>query len=124
MAAIHKNEEKSYYFGAEKAAKAAAATNTNSSSTRPTLIELLHEAKADKKISTASEFGDVDKVEDGLLARAREETLNWLGKWTVDRKGGEEELEKKTVEMMQATLYFTAGAMRAEKQIKFDFFFL
>jgi len=50
--------------------------------------------------------------------------LNWLGKWTVDRKGGEEELEKRTVEMIQAALYFTAGAMRPEKQIKFDFFFL
>jgi len=60
----------------------------------------------------------------GILARAPEEIINYVGQWHVDETGGEKELEKRTAEMIQATILFTAGAQRPPKVVKFDFFFM
>lgn len=50
--------------------------------------------------------------------------IDYASKWTVNKEGGEEELEKKTVEMIQSSIYIAAGAQRPPKEVKFDFFFM
>lgn len=58
------------------------------------------------------------------MVRARDEMIDYASKWTVNKEGGEEELEKKTVEMIQSSIYIAAGAQRPPKEVKFDFFFM
>lgn len=125
QAAIHDNWIGTIYLNAEKKAQAAAAatTTTNNSPKHLSLIHLLKEIKADKKLSSAATWDDGNKIK-ALMDRAPEETLKYTNAWTVDPAGGEKELEKRTVEMIQAAVWFTAGAQRPPKQVKFDFFFL
>lgn len=85
-----------------------------------TLVELLDEIRADKKLSTAAHWDDPNKVRDGLLKRAPDETVHYAKQWTVSPG----ELEKKTAQMINAAVYFTAAAQHPPKQVKFDFYFM
>lgn len=75
---------------AEKAAR----TSKSSKS----LVELLDEIRADKKLSTAARWDDGNKIRDGVLARAPEEMLKYASQWKVSP----EDLEEKTAEMTNA----------------------
>jgi len=119
QAAVHDNWMVNFYLSAEKAAA------ENSSSPSPSIIQLLNDIRADKKLNTAVKWDSgEDKIRDGLMSRAPEETIKFVSSWSLDKTGGEKELEKRTAEMMQAALYYTAGAQKPPKQVKFDFFFM
>lgn len=63
------------------------------------LVELLDEIRADKKLSTAANWEDGNKVRDGVLARAPDEMLKYASQWKVSA----EDLEEKTAEMTNAS---------------------
>jgi hypothetical protein len=46
--------------------------------------------------------------------------INYASQWTVS----EHDLERKTAEMTNTAIYFTAAAQRPPKQVKFDFYFI
>ncbi|KAF7872511.1 hypothetical protein EAF04_003432 [Stromatinia cepivora] len=83
-----------------------------------TIPQLLDEIRADKKLSTAPEWSDGNKIRDGILGRAPDEMVKYASQWTV----GKGELEAKTAQMMNSAVYFTAAAQRPPKQVKFDFY--
>ena len=60
----------------------------------------------------AAHWEDGNKIRDGLLVRAPEEMIKYASSWTVS----EGDLEKKTVEMINTAIYFTAAAQRPPKQ--------
>jgi len=102
-----------FLLGAEKAAK-------SSGSASKTLPELLDEIRADKKLSTAAEWNDGNKIRDGILKRAPDEAFKYASQWVVPP----EKLEEKTVEMINTTIYFTGAAQNPPKRVKFDFYFI
>lgn len=118
QAAVHDSWLSNFYLPAEKAA------STNKTSPTPSIVQLLKEIHADRKLSTAATWDDPNKIRDGLMARAPEETIKYVSQWSVDKSGGEKELQKRTAEMIQAAIWFTAGAQNPPKVIKFDLFFM
>ena len=77
------------------------------------MSELLDEIRSNKKLSTAAEWSDDNKVRDGIMARASDEMLKYTSQWIVTP----ENLEEKTVEMINSTIYFTAAAQHPPKQV-------
>ncbi|KAG4438314.1 hypothetical protein IFR05_006201 [Cadophora sp. M221] len=98
----------------------AAANSNPNPSLNTTLVELLEEIRADKKLATSAHWEDPNKVRDGILVRAPEEMIRITSKWTVTPGT----LERKTAEMTNAAIFFTAAAQRPPKQVKFDFFYM
>ena len=90
QAAVHTNYMNKLFLPAEKAA----ASQTSSKG----LVELLHEIRSDKKLSTAAQWKDDNKLRDGILVRAPEEMLKYASQYIVS----EDELEEKTAEMTNA----------------------
>jgi hypothetical protein len=78
-----------------------------------TLPQLLDEIRTDKKLSTAAWWSDPNKLRDGILGRAADEMIRYASQWTVSPG----ELEKKTAEMTNAAIYFTATAQNPPKQV-------
>ncbi|RFU33437.1 hypothetical protein B7463_g2875, partial [Scytalidium lignicola] len=114
QACVHDDWIKNALLPAEEAAKSL------SKPSNKTLLQLIKEIAADKKLSTAAEWHDGNKIRDGILKRAPEEALKYASQWTVS----ESELERKTVEMIDAAIYVTATAQHPPKQVKFDFYFM
>ena len=54
------------------------------------------------------------------MVRAPEEMVNYASQWKVSV----DELEQKAGEMVNAAVYFTAGAQHPPKQVKFDFYYM
>ena len=75
--------------------------------------ELLDEIRVNKKLSTAAEWNQPNKVRDGIIAHASDEMLKYTSQWIVTP----ENLEQKTVEMINSTIYFTAAAQHPPKQV-------
>lgn len=82
--------------------------------------EILDEIRANKKLSTAAEWSDSNKVRDGIIARASDEMLKYTSQWIVTP----ENLEQKTAEMINSCIYYTAAAQHPPKQVKIDFYFM
>lgn len=101
---MHVDWESKYLLAVEKAA---------TEPSKKTMVELLEEIRADKKVSTAAHWSDANKIRDGLLVRAPDETFKFVKQWTVPPG----ELEKKTAEMTNAAVYFTAAAQNPPKQV-------
>ncbi len=91
QAAVHERWMGNFLIPAEKAS----ASGTPGSKS---LASLLDEIRADKKLSTAAHWDDGNKVRDGLLVRAPEETIKYTSQYTV----GPDQLEEKTAEMINA----------------------
>lgn len=108
-ACVHANWITKYLLQAEAAAK----SNAEQTSTTKTLVELLDEIRADKKLSSAAHWEDGNKIRDGLLKRAPEEMVKYASQWVVTP----ETLEQKTAEMANAAIYFTAAAQHPPKQV-------
>lgn len=104
QAATHDSWTGDYLLRVEKA--------STSPSTK-TLPQLLDEIRADKKLSTAAWWSDPNKLRDGTLGRAADEMIRYASQWTVSPG----ELEKKTAEMTNAAIYFTATAQNPPKQV-------
>jgi hypothetical protein len=82
--------------------------------TSKVMPELLDEIRANKKLSTAAEWSDGNKVRDGIIGRASEEMLKYTSQWVVTP----ENLEQKTVEMINSCIYYTAAAQNPPKQVR------
>lgn len=113
QACVHTDWTKDFVL-AEEAAKAQSRPSNKS------LLQLIDEIAADKKLSMAAHWEDDNKIRDGILKRAPEEMIKYAAQWNVP----EAELDKKTVEMINTAIYFSAAAQHPPKQVKFDFFFL
>lgn len=130
--AVHTGWIGPYLVEAEKQAKTAG-TGPKS------MVQLLDEIRADKKLSTAAHWDDGNKIRDGILVRAPDEMIKYASQWTVKPEG----LEAKTAEMINANgmcecsldvnynhinffqiVYYTGCAQHPPKQIKFDFYFM
>jgi hypothetical protein len=96
------------------------AANARSVPSNRTLPELLDAIRADSKLSVAAEWNDGNKIRDGILVRAPDEMIKYASQWTVR----ESNLEKKTAEMINAAIYFTATAQNPPKQVRSVFFVL
>ncbi|KAJ5921641.1 hypothetical protein N7454_009115, partial [Penicillium verhagenii] len=91
------------------------------SSATKSLIDLQREIHGNEKLRKAMDYTHgVSQIQDGLLVNAREEFLTLMSAWKVQPQ----ELEEKTAESLNATLYWTSLAQRPEKQIRFDFFLM
>ncbi|CAN8095312.1 unnamed protein product [Discula destructiva] len=89
--------------------------------TPPRIMALLDEARCDKKISSAMRAEDGMLTIEGLFKRASEEVLRVISKVKV----WPEELEERTVEMFDASLFMSAAAtFHPKKTNKFDFFLI
>ena len=103
-----------FFHGAEKAAGKIGKPGTKS------MVTLLEEIRADKKLSTAADWGDGNKIRDGILKRAPDEMIKYASQFTVEPA----KLTERTAEMINAAVYFTGGAQHPPKQIKFDFYYM
>ena len=90
QAAVHDSWLNPFLLGAEKAA----ASTGNSKS----LVGLLDEIRADRKLSTAAHWSDSNKIRDGILVRAPNEMIKYASQFKV----GTEELAEKTAEATNA----------------------
>ncbi|KAL2793203.1 hypothetical protein BJX66DRAFT_306566 [Aspergillus keveii] len=83
-----------------------------------TMLQLLEEARANKKLARSSHWDDGNKMRDGVLKRAPEEMINIASQYTVS----EDQVQAKFAEMVNTSVYFTSASQRPKKVIKFDFF--
>lgn len=114
QACCHQNWTGEFLLAAEKDSKSRASTSSK------TIPELLDEIRANKKLSTAAEWSDPNKIRDGVIARASDEMLKYTSEWHVTP----ENLEQKTAEMINSCIYYTAAAQNPPKQVKIDFYFM
>ena len=103
QAAVHDDWMSFYLFTTER--------ESTASSTK-TMPDLLDEIRKDAKLSSAAEWDDANKVRDGILKRAPGEMINYAKQWTVS----EADIDQKTAEIINTTIYFTAAAQRPPKQ--------
>ena len=89
---MHSNWVSPLFLNSEKAAKEAGKPDSKN------LVELLDEIRADKKLSTAAQWDDGNKIRDGILKRAPEEMVKYASQWNVEA----DRLEEKTAEMTNA----------------------
>jgi hypothetical protein len=73
-----------------------------------------------KEIFDAPRWADGNKIRDGIMKRAGDRMLSYAAQVRVKP----EALAEKTAEMTNAAAYYTAGAQRSDKAIKYDFFFM
>ena len=92
QAAVHDAWLTAYFKGTEAAARA------NSQSTSKSLVQLIDEVRADRKLSTAAHWEDRNKIRDGILVRAPEEMIKYGSQWIVPVN----QLEEKTAEKTNA----------------------
>ncbi|PSS00788.1 HypA protein [Coniella lustricola] len=85
----------------------------------PRIMKLIDEVRNDEKLRGAARMDDDNKIRDGVLARAPEEMLRVISKVKIRP----EELDERTAEMFDASLYVAAAAsFRFEN--KFNFFLM
>lgn len=116
MCAVSSQYMTQYYDGIRQQIAAKPDHRSNKS-----LFDLLSEIQSNDKLAHSPRWEDGNKVRDGVIARAANEMIEIASQWRVsDAK----DLEKKTAEMTNLVAYFTAAAIRPQKQIKFDFFYM
>jgi hypothetical protein len=135
QAAIHEDwTGPRYLLPAEKAAGGIGTPG------KKTMLQILEEIRADKKLANSSHWEDGNRMRDGVLVRAPDEMIKYAAEFTVS----ENQLEAKLVEIINTVgrcrlspglhkqtlivswylAYFTATAQRPTKQVKFDFFYI
>ncbi|KAL4933814.1 questin oxidase family protein [Aspergillus undulatus] len=85
-----------------------------------TMLQLLEEARTDRKLASSVHWEDGNKLRDGVLKRAPEEMIKYASQWTVS----EEQMQEKFAEMVDTSVYFTSASQRPSKKVKFDFFYI
>ncbi|KAK2023977.1 HypA protein [Colletotrichum zoysiae] len=117
QAAVHKNQLKGFFEETERRANETTTTTT----TMPRIADLVDEIRADRKLATAAEMKDANKIFDGVLKRAPEEMMGVTSKVKVRP----EELDERTAEMFHTAFYVAGGAaLRPGKEAKWDFFLI
>lgn len=66
---------------------------------KKTMLQLLEEARADKKLASSVLWEDGNKLRDGVLKRAPEEMLKYASQYTVS----EEQIQEKFAEMVDVS---------------------
>lgn len=103
-----------FLFPAEKAAGGVGKPG------KKTMLQLLEEAAADKKLARSATWEDGNKLRDGVLKRAPEEMIKYAAQFTVS----EEQVQEKFAETVDTCVYYTSAAQRPSKVVKFDFFLI
>ncbi|KAF1824015.1 uncharacterized protein K489DRAFT_316886 [Dissoconium aciculare CBS 342.82] len=115
QAACHDAWIADYFLPAEEAARKVTDVDN-----LPSIVQLLDDIRADKQIYEAPRWSDGNKIRDGIMKRAGDRMLSYAAKVRVKP----EALAEKTAEMTNAAAYYTAGAQKSNKAIKYDFFFI
>ncbi|EME39560.1 hypothetical protein DOTSEDRAFT_38729 [Dothistroma septosporum NZE10] len=84
------------------------------------IAQLLDEIHDDSALEQAAQWPDGNKIRDGVLARAGDRMVYYASQIRVKP----EELKEKTAEMTNAVAYYTGGAQRPDKAVKFDFYYM
>ncbi|ODM20900.1 hypothetical protein SI65_03953 [Aspergillus cristatus] len=87
---------------------------------KKTMLQLLEEARADKKLASSVLWEDGNKLRDGVLKRAPEEMIKYASQYRVS----EDQIQEKFAEMVDVSVYFTSASQRPSKEVKFDFFYI
>ena len=90
QAAVHASWLNAFLLSAEKAAQ----TTEGGKS----MVDLLDEIRADKKLSTAAHWKDDNKIRDGIMVRAPDEMIKYASQWKV----APQELMRTNAEMTNA----------------------
>ena len=119
QAAVHDNWIRPLYFESEKGATTKKEENQKPKS----LVKLLDEIHDDEILRSAPHWEDGNKIRDGILKRAPDQMIHYLSQFWIEKRS-EQELERKTAEMIDAAVYYTTGAQRPPKIVKIDFYFM
>ena len=85
------------------------------------LTQLLREIHADKELATAAHSSDSNEIRDGIIARAPDAMLKYASQYAISPQ---DDLAKRTAEMINASVLFTGSAQHPPKEVKFDFYFI
>jgi len=66
---------------------------------KKTMLQLLEEARADKKLASSAYWEDGNKLRDGVLKRAPEEMIKYASQYTVS----EDQIQEKFAEMVDVS---------------------
>ncbi|KAI0169507.1 hypothetical protein GGR52DRAFT_550358 [Hypoxylon sp. FL1284] len=114
QAAVHQDNLRKLLLAAENASESV-------SEPMPSIASLLKEVRSNEKLANSAQMKDGNKIRDGVLARAWDETIALTSRVKVKP----EELDEKTAEMYHAAIYEgTLAAFHPGKQPKFDFFLM
>lgn len=114
QAAVHQDNLRNLLLTAEKASESV-------SSPMPSIASLLEEVRSNEKLATSAQMKDGNKIRDGVLARAWDETIAITSRVKVKP----EELDEKTAEMYHTAVYEgSLAAFHPGKEPKFDFFLM
>ncbi|RYP69759.1 hypothetical protein DL769_005190 [Monosporascus sp. CRB-8-3] len=118
QAAVHRDERglRDFLLAAERQAQ-----TSSSSEPMPAIVDLLEAVRADEKMARSARLSDGNKIFDGVLGRAWDETIAVTSRVRVRP----DELDERTAEMYHAAIYECASAaLRPGKDPKWDFFLI
>ncbi|KAJ5620832.1 hypothetical protein N7510_004816, partial [Penicillium lagena] len=134
QAAVHDDWiGRAFFLPAEKVANSTATPGQKS------LLEILGEIREDKALTESVQWGDANKIRDGVLARAPEQMLNYAAQYRVAGDRMNEALADMintvgeyylfvVVKPMDSDrdqqVYYTSTAQRPTKEIRIDFFYI
>ncbi|PPJ56000.1 hypothetical protein CBER1_03425 [Cercospora berteroae] len=99
-----------------------ALVKSGSSSSCSSIAKLIDEIRNDEKLRDAVRPSDMNPLLMGTIGRANDHMASIAAKFQVLPDSAD--IERKTAEMYNAVVYYTAGAQRAERHVKFDFFYM
>ncbi|EKG18788.1 hypothetical protein MPH_03954 [Macrophomina phaseolina MS6] len=116
QAATHDAWIGAFLLGAERAAEGKRGAGKGA-----TLMQLIEEIRGNEKLARAARWEDKNRLRDGVIGRAGKEMCELAAKWTVD---SDEELERRTAEMIDASVFFSVAAQKPPHTPKIDFFYM
>ena len=88
------------------------------------LLTLIHEVRANEAIRTAPKWTDLGyKMRDGIIGRALESMSSLTAQFRI-RPNSEEDLERRTAEMINVSAFMSGAAQRQGRPRKIDFFYM
>lgn len=106
-------------FAAEKQA----ATASSFEDKPKPLIELMHDVRANERISTAPVWSDLgNKMKGGVVGRAGDEMARVAAQFRI--KADEADLDRRTAEMVSVCAYLAGSAHKQGRARKIDFFIM
>ena len=87
------------------------------------MIQLIHEVRANATIRNAPQWSDFgNKMRDGIIGRAGEAMQSLGAQFRI--RPDEQELQRRTAEMISTCAYFAGAAQRQGRKRKIDFFYM
>ncbi|KAL4778098.1 hypothetical protein BJX76DRAFT_363056 [Aspergillus varians] len=84
------------------------------------MLQILEEARADRKLAGSVRWDDGNKLRDGVLRRAPEEMIRFASQYRV----AEGQMWERFAEIVDVAVYYTSTSQRPTKEIKFDFYYI